>query len=230
MDDGSQHLETSCAFERTPAREQLKENDAERKNIAARVERFSGGLLRRHIRDAADKKSRPRASRRKRRVVVFRGLRQLGQTEVGEFGVAVFGDKDIGRLDVAMQDADIVSGGQSVRDADEQLHDLPPAASLRIGPVAQRAAIDEFRDEILLTLKFAHVVDRKDMRMVEKGRHLRLTLKPAARARVRQFSGKKLDRHRPVELGVACTIHLAHAALTEKSDDFERAKSCAYVY
>ena len=52
---------------------------------------------------------------------------QFGQAEVRELRVAVLGDQDVGRLDVAMQNARVVRRGQSIGDARQQFHDLPPS-------------------------------------------------------------------------------------------------------
>src|SRR5262245_10564781 len=46
----------------------------------------------------------------------------------------------------------------------------------------------------------------------------------------RELIGQNFDSHVAFELGVTGAIDLAHPALTEKSRNFERAKSCTYIY
>ena len=85
-----------------------------------------------------------------------------------------------------MDDAGGVCGGQAVGDADEQLDDLPPRALVGPRPVSERAAVDELRDQILPAVELPDVVDREDVRMVQRGRRLRFALEAAARGRIGQ--------------------------------------------
>ena len=69
--------------------------------------------------------------RRVRRGDRLHGLAQLharighrGQPEVGQAGIAVRVDQDVGRLDVAVQHAARVGGGQRVGDPDADVADL----------------------------------------------------------------------------------------------------------
>ena len=135
------------------------------------VQRLAGSLFGRHIGDRADNNSGTRFPVRYReRVFAERPvLREFGETEVGELGVTVLRDQDVGGLDIAMQDASSMRGGQSVRDAGQQLHDLFPAALFGFGPVPERAAIDVFGHQILAFAKLACIVDRQNMRMIERG-------------------------------------------------------------
>ena len=80
-------------------------------------------------------------------------LEQLGQAEVGQLGVAVLRDEDVVRLDVAVDDARSVRGGQAVGDADQEFDDLPPCVTRRIRPRLERAAVDELRDEIRTSIE-----------------------------------------------------------------------------
>ena len=73
--------------------------------------------------------------------------RHLRQSEVQDLGVAALGDEDVGRLDVAMDDAFGMRRIQRVGDLDRQrqqrlsLHRLPGDA------VLQRHAIEEFHGD-----------------------------------------------------------------------------------
>ena len=126
-------------------------------------------------------------------------------------------NQDIGRLDIAVQDSGGVRGRQSVGYAGQQLHRLTPPALLLFGPRLECPAVHELGHQVLPALEIASVVDGQDVRVVERGGHLCLSLKAAARRGVGQLRRKELDRHRPVELGVDGTKYLTHAANAQKS-------------
>jgi hypothetical protein len=80
-------------------------------------------------------------------------------------------------------------------------------------------SVDEFGHQILPAFKLAHVVDREDVRVIQRRRHLRFLLKVAACGGIGQFVGKKLDGDGPVQLGVVRANHHAHASLADGSLD-----------
>jgi hypothetical protein len=105
----------------------LVEHDAERKDVAARVDRFGGRLLWRHVRDRADHGSGARVrGARASCVLCVRLLVQLGQAEICQLRVAALRHEDVAGLDVAMQDARCMRRGESVSNPDEQVDDLAP--------------------------------------------------------------------------------------------------------
>src|SRR6185295_11095244 len=95
-------------------------------------------------------------------------LLELGQSEVRELGISVLRDENVLRLDVAVEDACSMGGGQSVGNPDEQLEDLPPVSLAAESPIVECAAIDQFRREVLAPLKFACIVNGQNMRMVQR--------------------------------------------------------------
>ena len=61
--------------------------------------------------------------------------------------------------------------------------------------------------------------------MVQRGQHFGFPLEAGQPVRVgRERLGQHLERHVPVERGVASLIHLAHTALTNQANDFVRAE------
>ena len=111
-----------------------------------------------------------------------------------------------------MQNAGGVRRGQAVRDAHEQLDDLPPRPLFGSGPSAKRASVDKFGDQVLAPIELACVVDGQNMRMIERRGHLRFALEAAAGRGIGPFVGEELYRDRPIELRISRLIHLAHAA------------------
>jgi hypothetical protein len=156
----------------------------------------------------------------------LRPLGHLCQAEISQLAVAVPGHQNVGRLDVAMQNAGCVRGSQSVGHANQQVDDLPPG-TLLTRPIAQRASIYELGDQVLAALELAGIVNGQYVRMVQRRRHLRFALESAPGSGVRQIAGKDLHRDKPVELGIESTVHLAHATLAEKSLDAVCAEPCA---
>ena len=162
------------------------EHDTEREDIAARVNRPAGRLLGRHVRERPDDRAHTRVPGcyRARGRLGIRRFHELGQTKVGQLGVAMLRDEDVVRLDVAVNDPGLMSRGEAVGHADEQVNDLPPGTRLRRMPLPECASVNELGDEVLAALVFADVVDRQDVWMVERRRGLRLATEPVPRTGV----------------------------------------------
>jgi hypothetical protein len=171
------------ADERAASGERFVQDEAERENIAAGVEGLARGLFRRHVRDGADDHAGAGTvvGDGARGVAAGRSVVQLRQPEVGELRVARRGDQDVFGLDVAVQDAGAVRGGEAVGDACEQLERVAPVALRGVNPILERSAVDELRDEILTIVELAGVVDGDDVRMVQRRGRLRFALEPAPR-------------------------------------------------
>jgi hypothetical protein len=72
------------------------------------------------------------------------------------------------------------------------------------------------------------VVNGEDVRMRERGDGLRLPLEPREGCGVRgERLGQDLDRDVAIQLRVARSVDLAHAACTKQRDDFVRAEASA---
>ena len=138
------------------------------------------------------------------------------QPEVGQLGVAALRDQDVLGLDVAVQDAGVVRRGEPIGDTGQQLDGLAPAALRSSRPIPERAAVDELGDQILPALELARVVHRDDVRVIERRGGLGFALEAAARGRVGELVGKKLDRDRPIEFGIERPIDHTHAAGAER--------------
>ena len=114
----------------------LVEHGAEAEDVAARIDRAAGRLLRRHV--GGGPRDRPRQTQRRIRLARERALVRailatdaLGQPEVEHLDGAVAADHHVGRLEVAMNDALRVRGAERVghRDGDaQQLAQPQPAA------------------------------------------------------------------------------------------------------
>jgi len=68
-----------------------------------------------------------------------------------------------------MHDARCVRNGKAIGNTDEQLDALPPRARLAQRPRLERAAVHKLRDQIRPAVDVPDVVDREQMRMIERG-------------------------------------------------------------
>ena len=91
----------------------------------------------------------------------------LGQAEVQYFGLTSLGDEDVGRLDIAMNDARTVRGIQGISDLDGQIEQKLHIQRLALNGVLQGLAVQELHSDQGLAIHRVDVVDRADIRMVE---------------------------------------------------------------
>ena len=95
------------ALEGQASREHLVEDDPEGPDVGAGVDVLAEELLGRHVGDGPDGTAGAGQA----------GLAgDLGQAEIGDPGDALLRDEDVGRLDVAVDDAVRMGGGQAIRD------------------------------------------------------------------------------------------------------------------
>jgi hypothetical protein len=159
--------------------------------------------------------------RRRRRVAADGRVERLGQAEIQHLHRAVVAHLDVGRLEVAVDDALFVRRFERVGDL--------PRDGQRVGnrhrplcdPLRERVALDQFHHERVRLAAVLEAVDVGDVGMVEGGQHLGLAPEPPEALRiVAERRRQDLERDVPVQFGVARPIHLAHAACAEQGDDF----------
>ena len=140
----------------------------------------------------------------------------LGQTEVEQLDRAARRDLDVGRLEIAVDDALVVRGFEAVGNLPGDLERLVERNRALLDPLRQRRTLDELHDQRAVL----DAVDRGDVRMVEGGEHLRLAREARhARGVLGEVFGDQLDRDLSTELAVGGAIHLAHGAFAEFRGD-----------
>ena len=232
--------------ERPRAREQLVEDRAEGEQIGAVVHRDSADLLRRHVAHGAHHRAglgKRSSEGRNSRFVAFRhGLLPRGrlltsgrverppesQAEVEDLDVPVARDEQVVGLQVAVHDAALVSGGESLRDLERVVHGLLLRDRARVELPAQGLALQELHRRVRDAVLRSEVEDREDVRVRQRRHGLRLALEAGQRVGIlREPFGKDLDGDVAVELRVAGAVDLAHAAGAERGKDLVGAESRA---
>ncbi len=128
--------------------------------------------------------------------------------------------KDVGRFEVAMNDALRVSRIQGVGDLDphvEKLAGLEPPLS---DQVPECPSFQQLHDHVLTAIVFADIVRSTDVGMVQRRRGTRLALKAVNRLSVvRELDREEFQRHLTRQPGIVRLVDDAHAALAELRDN-----------
>ena len=217
--------------ERVGPEQRLPQRDAERELIAAGAAAFAVVLLGRHVCRRADQRAGlgdvaiERAARRPRRRGVGGGrdprhqplgggqlVGGAGQPEVGHRDVAGGVDQHVARLEVAVDQAGGVGGGQPAAGGDEQRDDVGGRQGVAGQVLAEGGALDELHGQEHPAVDLAGVVDRDHVGVGQLGQRLGLADQP--RRRVGGAIGRRqhLDRHPAIELRIVRGVHLAHPA------------------
>src|SRR5271169_155230 len=103
----------------------------------------------------------------------------LRQTEVENLRVPALCDKNVGRFDVAVNDSFGMSGVQSVGDLNRQREQNIRLDRFSVDAVLQRLPVEKLHRNEGLTVVFADFMDGANIRMVQGGGSLCLTLEAA---------------------------------------------------
>ena len=218
MHVSGQALDQAALVERRVAGEHVEEGAAQRVDVAADVGRTGVvGLFGRDVIDGADRGA----------VAGNAGLALLdvaGQTEVGQLQerLAVLpGNEEVGRLDIAVDDALAVRVGQRLDGLLEQLAGqlgLEPAAALDV--LEQVDPLDKFHRQVISAGGLAGVVDGDDVLVAELLGGAGLAAEALAHARVGGQVGRHdLEGDLAVELHVARLVDRGHAAAGDVAED-----------
>ena len=137
------------------------------------------------------------------------------------------GQKDVRRLDVAMHDADTMRGVEPVGQRDPQLDDERHFERSSSEPLLQGLPLQKLHDqEGVPVAGLSNVVQRANVWMRERSDSLGFSLEPVTELRVIGDQRREnLDRDGAIEADVARLVDLAHAAGTERSEDFVRTEA-----
>ena len=105
----------------------------------------------------------------------------LGEAEIEHFHAIARGDEDVGGFDVAVDDARAMRGVQRVGNLDAHVEHRVQAQRTRGEPILQRRPLQILHDDERSPVLLADVVDRADIRVVQRRRGLRFPREPAQR-------------------------------------------------
>ena len=175
------------AAERRPAGQHLVQHDAERVEVGARVDLAPQRLLGRHVLAGAEHAAGLGQA----------GLLQrAGDPEVGHADPAVVADQDVAGLQVAVDAAAGVGGGEAVRDLDRDREGIGDRDhALLPEPLPQIGAVDQLEHEVRPAVHLAPVEQLDGVRVRDPLEHARLAIE--ARERLGRVGGvevQELDR------------------------------------
>ena len=130
------------------------------------------------------------------------------------------GNKNIGRLDVAMHDAPAVSSVKSVRYLHPQVEQFVNVQWLSANPVLQRLTFEHLHGDEGSSILLANIVDGANVRMVQGRSGLGFASKPFEGLSIlSEVSGKKLQSDKASETGVFRLVHHTHSAAAQFLQD-----------
>ena len=202
---------------------ELVEDDAEGPEVALHTALAGDELLGRHVGDGAAARGVGGDGRAGFPARSFGGIeagffgrQATGETEVEDFGQAAIGKHDVGGLEVAMEDAEGVGGGEAVGDLDADGEDELQAGWAFGDELIEGLAGDVLHDDEGFLAFFADFVDGADVGVLDGGSHARLAkdggahLLEGERAALEDFEYDGAH-----ELGVVGEVHDAAAAGSE---------------
>src|SRR2546428_5749913 len=153
------------------ARKHLVKNCSERKDVRAMIDSLSADLFGRHVTDRADYYTGTGVNASRGNVGLLLAaisLYELGNSKVQNLHAAIFGDEDVLRLQVAMDDPFLVRSGQTMRNLDRIVDRFALRLRRAAQSFAQRLAFEQFRDDVRRTVMHANIVDGKNVGMVQR--------------------------------------------------------------
>ena len=129
-------------------------------------------------------------------------------------------DKDVRRLDVAMDDAFTVSGVQRVGNLGRQIEKQSDSMGVPRDLMLQGHAIEKLHGDEGASLVIADLVNRADVGVVQRRSCARLAAKAFQGLRVLcDLVRQELERDEAAKIGIFGFEHHAHPAAAELTDD-----------
>ncbi len=215
-------LSRSLPSEGLTPRQHLVQHAAQGKDVAGSVGPLPPNLFRGHVPDRAH--HRPRLG--------YCGLRVPDPRPPAPgphpCHPAIRGHEDVFRLQVPVDDALGMRGGETVRHGYADFHRLAPGQRRAAEAVAQRLALQQLGDGVGEALLRAEIMDGQYVRMRQRRHSFGLPLKTGQGLRVfGHMLRQDLDRHVPAQPGVPRAIDLSHPPGPDGRHDFIRAETDA---
>ena len=196
--DVGQSVRNGLAGEQTVAGQHLPQHHAEGPDIGAAVHGLAAGLLGAHVAGRAQNDpglGRPHGNGG--RICLLAGapgvfLGGLCQAEIQHLDITIGTHFDIGGLQVAMDDAPLVSVLERLRYLAGDPQNFLEREGTGLDPVGERGALDQFHDQRTHTLRLLHAIDCGDVGVVHRSEHMRFA--PEARHAVLIFDEIRRQR------------------------------------
>jgi hypothetical protein len=134
--------------------------------------------------------------------------------------VPSLGDKNVGRLDIAVDDSLSVRSIQGIRDFAAQLQHLLRRYRFAGNPFLQRLPVKALHRDKRLSVVLADFINRANVGMVQGGSGLRLAVEAPQSLRVRsELVRQELQGHKTVKPGVLGLVHHTHPAAAKFFDN-----------
>ena len=146
--------------------------------------------------------------------------RYLGQSEVQNLGVAAFGDKDVGGLDVAVHDALGVGGIKSVSDLDGQRKQRLQFQRPNPDQVLQRLPVQKLHSDERPAALLPDLINRADVGVIQGRGSLGFPLETRQSLRVfADFVRQEFEGNKTMESGVLSLVDHSHPTTAELLDN-----------
>ena len=144
-------------------------------------------------------------------------VRQLGQTKIQHLGLAALRQENIGRLNVAVDDAFFVRGIQGVGGLDTDAHQIVHRNRAAADPLAQRLALQQFHGDEVMAVGFVHLMNGADVGMAERRGRPGFAQEALHRGRVgHQVWRQTLERDLASQTRIFGAIHHSHTARSQR--------------
>ncbi len=211
VQDGVQQRKRAVTCEGPSAGQHLVQDNAKRPEIRPVVHGLTARLLRRHVRHGAHGVRRPCALR----------IGSLRQPEIHDLQEAGRRHQQVARLDVAMYQTLLVSGGQPLRDLPGKSDGFLPVEGTTFQPLTQRVPfVVGHGDEQSPFIRLTEFEDGAYVGVVESGRGPRFGLQERSRdAVLRELGRQELQCDRTIKLQILRKVHDTHPTPSEFPDD-----------
>jgi len=149
----------------------------------------------------------------------------FGQTEVRHFYPPAPVHQNVFRLDVAVDDAQIVGKLERVANLRHDGQRFARRDAARREQLAQRDAIHEFHEQVIHSARLAEIMDGDDVRVAQPRQGLGLLFEAPGEGGVfLPFRREDFQGDQAVEAGLARFVHDTHPAASQALDDFQLGK------
>src|SRR6266542_631701 len=190
---------------------------AETPDIGALINRRAVRLFRRHVTNGSRYRPQVGLNQQYRFVCRYRHRHflfgQLCNPEIEHFHVSVRSEHDVLRLDVAMDNACFVGGGECTRYLDRDVDRFTDLDSPTHQTLTQCFAFDQFAGYVMSCVILTDFVNRQDIWMIEPNYGARFLLKPLQALRVASKArGQEFECGLATSGNVRSQIDFAHPA------------------